>query len=451
MESVKQTSRAGAAGSLAVCVCTAILALVHPVSGEEQDGQPSAPHVALVLDASGSMNSKLPDGVSRFDAARSAVSDMLSGLPATTQVALRVYGHQSAPAEHNCEDTELLLPFAAAPQTTAMAQAKLPELSALGYTPISLSLQKAAEDLAQAGVRGGSIILISDGKETCKADPCALAKALANVEARLVIHTVGFGVDDATRRQLQCIANQARGRYFDAKSAAELTRSLNQAAAAKPAEPRAQPARAKVAPGVLRIEHLDVPNIVVTEASSQRAEGLFATDNSKELPPGIYNLELTNGRWTGIEVRSGQTTTLSPAYLNIEPKNPLGLVSFIDAETGEVLGESIQNTPQIPLVPGRYHVRFGETEGDPMQFDDVSFEEGKTVTLRPSLVRVNRADPAKSFVLRSLDGRRTVGLLENSQVSVTPGVYLIGEREEIASGREVTLKTGQVLDLELGE
>ena len=39
--------------------------------------------------------------------------------------------------------------------------------------------------------------------------------------SKLIIHTVGFGVDDTTRGQLECIARVSGGRYFSASSANE--------------------------------------------------------------------------------------------------------------------------------------------------------------------------------------------------------------------------------------
>jgi Ca-activated chloride channel family protein len=68
--------------------------------------------------------------------------------------------------------------------------------------------------------------LVSDGEETCVPDPCPV-KTLVGAGVDLQIDTVGFGVDDKTRQQLQCIADAGRGSYFDAKDASALTTSLN--------------------------------------------------------------------------------------------------------------------------------------------------------------------------------------------------------------------------------
>ena len=51
------------------------------------------------------------------------------------------------------------------------------------------------------------------------------------------MHTIGFGVDAAARRQLQCIAAMARGTYSDAGTSRELAAALGEAAS-KPVPPK---------------------------------------------------------------------------------------------------------------------------------------------------------------------------------------------------------------------
>lgn len=40
-----------------------------------------------------------------------------------------------------------------------------------------------------------TLVLVSDGKETCQGDPCVVAQNLADANVDLVIHTVGLGVN----------------------------------------------------------------------------------------------------------------------------------------------------------------------------------------------------------------------------------------------------------------
>jgi Ca-activated chloride channel family protein len=55
--------------------------------------------IALILDASGSMNAKLPEGRTRIEAAKAAVEEIVGKLPSDVRISLRAYGHQS-PKRH---------------------------------------------------------------------------------------------------------------------------------------------------------------------------------------------------------------------------------------------------------------------------------------------------------------------------------------------------------------
>ena len=186
--------------------------------------------VMLVLDASGSMKAALPDGTSRMDAAKSAVAQLVATLPSDTKLAFRAYGHQSPQHQKNCKDSALLTPFDSVEKNRTAVISKAMGLQPQGYTPITYSLTLAGQEMLQQESASHVVVLVSDGKETCDADPCAAAKAMADADAKLVVHTVGAGVDEPTRTQLQCIAAAARGSYFDANSSVELAAVMGQAA-----------------------------------------------------------------------------------------------------------------------------------------------------------------------------------------------------------------------------
>ena len=188
------------------CVATLILpVLPHTATAADVRA------VALVLDASGSMKESLPDGVTRMDAAKRAIGKLVSTLPGETRLAFRAYGHQSPTNAKNCKDTALLSPFGSVEQVKDAVVAQANTLVPQGYTPISYALQEAANDLSSEEATVHTLVLVSDGQETCPGDPCAVAKASRRPDAKLVIHTVGAGVDKATREQLDCIAKAARG------------------------------------------------------------------------------------------------------------------------------------------------------------------------------------------------------------------------------------------------
>jgi Ca-activated chloride channel family protein len=94
-----------------------------------------------------------------------------------------------------------------------------------GKTPISRSLRRAADALRYTEEKA-TIILISDGKETCDPDPCGTAKELEKEGIDFITHVIGFNVDKKTDKQLECIAHATGGEYFSAKDAASLNKAM---------------------------------------------------------------------------------------------------------------------------------------------------------------------------------------------------------------------------------
>lgn len=73
----------------ALLICPSADAVADSLAASE------AKIIELILDASGSMNAKLPGAGSRIEAARTAVEQVVAALSPDTQLAFRVYGHQS--------------------------------------------------------------------------------------------------------------------------------------------------------------------------------------------------------------------------------------------------------------------------------------------------------------------------------------------------------------------
>src|SRR3979409_703705 len=97
--------------------------------------------IELILDASGSMNAKLSGAGSKIDAARAAVEQVVTALSPGTQLAFRAYGHQSPREKHDCNDTQILVPFGAVSENGATVVSQAQHIQAQGYTPITHVLQ----------------------------------------------------------------------------------------------------------------------------------------------------------------------------------------------------------------------------------------------------------------------------------------------------------------------
>jgi hypothetical protein len=321
--------------------------------------------IALILDASGSMNARLLAGETRIDAARKAISAFVGKLDPRVRLSYRVYGHQSPTRDKNCRDTELMVDFAPVSANRDAIIAKTQSVKAQGYTPITHVIQLAAADVGkETGAR--TIVLVSDGKETCDGDPCAAAKALADADASLVIHTIGFNVDAAARYQLQCIARLARGSYSDASGAADLGTKLGEVATARPPQPPApkaqqEPKKTTTAltitrpkPGKLQIRNPDFRGHKVSEADTGKNVGTFHNMTFMELPPGIYNVAFGPTLWRSVEIKASETTVLEPG--TIEVQNPLGSGhKVLDWETGTEVGDVSSFVSRLSVISFELH------------------------------------------------------------------------------------------------
>ena len=352
--------------------------------------------VVVVLDASGSMRARLADGTVRIDAAKDAVRRFVGGLDPKLRLAMRVYGHQSPTSARNCNDTALVVGFDTAGKSAAAIGAALPAIEARGYTPITRVLGLAADDIRGEPAKQRVIVLVSDGKETCDGDPCATARALARAHADLVIHSIGFAVDAAARLQLQCVARVAGGRYFDAGSAGELARSLNEAIGAARqvvSEPKGRADK----PGHLRIKGADRHRVLDAETGQEVTE-INGAHSSRPLRPGLYHVTVGGGTWKSIEVRAGEVTEIAPAVVALR-RAASRPAEGREPETGEALGRLDGMKNRAVLIPSRYVVMFGDTPAPEMML-----EPGRTHVIDNATVTLGRV-PFGRYTLRDGEGR----------------------------------------------
>ncbi|MCG8492935.1 MAG: VWA domain-containing protein [Sneathiellales bacterium] len=176
-------------------------------------------NVLFVFDASNSMWGKV-EGVAKIETARKSFHEMLSGLKEDVNIGVIAYGHNQ---KKSCEDVQTLAPIGS---EISLISKKVNEIVPKGKTPIAAALKAGAESFPE-GDNINSIILISDGKETCHADPCSVAAELVSRGINLKIHVVGFDISEEERTQLQCIAHAGKGRFFDATTAKELQKAVN--------------------------------------------------------------------------------------------------------------------------------------------------------------------------------------------------------------------------------
>jgi hypothetical protein len=413
-----------------VALCAGLL----PSTAFAQSCNTADRSVLLILDSSGSMNARLPNGETRIAVAQGAIKGVAAFIPGKAQVSLRLYGAQSPSRDKNCQDTNLAVPFATAEANAGAITSAIDGAKARGYTPIALSLQQAAGDFS-ADAKARVIVLVSDGKETCQGDPLVAAKALA--AKGITVHTVGFVVDTAARGQLQAIARATGGTYFDAPVGPELPDTLKQALNAckktvAKLPPNPQPGKLRTTSATWLASHA-----VLNAETGEKVGTLDSASREITLPAGIYEVKFGAGSWKGIEVRPGETTTIEPGVLKLTPT--VG-ATVVDSETGEKHGSFDKMSSSVTLMPGLYDLRFAKSEWRFIRVDG-----GKTTTLKPVQITLARELKWDKARVMTQEGKEVFRFDRVTwQAVLPPGDYVVE-----VDGKKISFPAGEgeVLDV----
>ena len=150
------------------------------------------------------------------------MADLIDGLPDSVNVGLEVYGHSS---KGDCDDIETMAEVGAVNKQALIE--KINSIQPKGKTPIAKSLQMAGDKLS-ASEDQTTVILVSDGEETCEGNACTYVKELREKGINVKVHVVGFDVGQKEKEQLSCIAEAGGGRYYTANNADQLKQALTE-------------------------------------------------------------------------------------------------------------------------------------------------------------------------------------------------------------------------------
>ncbi|MEM7567186.1 MAG: VWA domain-containing protein, partial [Pseudomonadota bacterium] len=177
--------------------------------------------IMFVFDGSNSMWGQI-EGRPKIDIARDAFSQALLDLPLDAEAGLTVYGHRR---RGDCSDIELVVPLAPGAQSLGAMASAVAGITPRGKTPLTASVRQAADAMKYQEVPA-TVVVITDGIESCDADPCALSRELERLGVDFTAHVVGFGLSDDDRAAVACIAEETGGEYFDAGNADALADAL---------------------------------------------------------------------------------------------------------------------------------------------------------------------------------------------------------------------------------
>jgi Ca-activated chloride channel family protein len=370
-------------------------------------------------------------------------------------LAVRVYGHQSDKQKKDCKDSKLELGF----ERPNLAKIKnlLDRIKPKGYTPLAYSLAQAPGDFANLKKGKRTIVLITDGLETCEGNPCQVAQELARGGMEIKLHVVGFGLKNKEMKQLKCLVKPSGGMILPAQNASELAQALD-----------------------LVVKESLEPNLVITVQNSKGEPRLchiavYKNNESKNLElrqgptarfslsPGVYDVLIRDfktsqtRRINGIKIPKGKkiqkTVMLGSGELLVTLKNtqqqPIkGYVEITLLKNNKKLGSTgtyLTGKPHLfTLVPGTYQasarvdkmgyknirenilIQTGEKNEITFQFGQASLEvvlEDASGKKLPAYVEVWRMEGNSKTGYKSASSKKGV-----VSFSLVPGDYSLKTR-----------------------
>ncbi|MEM9018120.1 MAG: VWA domain-containing protein, partial [Verrucomicrobiota bacterium] len=332
------------------------------VSGQEKS------KAILIYDASGSMWGQI-DGKPKIEIAREVASDLIKERPETLELGFMAYGHRR---KGDCSDIELLI--APGSESTESLLSVVGSIVPRGKTPIFDSVLQAAEAL-RFTEQAASVILVTDGLETCGGDLDALGKLLKEQGIDFKTHIVGFAMTDAETAPLRNLSATTGGLYADAGNAEQLRAALQKAlvAVTKPVStltlvPVGEDGSSLLKNGV----QFEIYSEKASETTLANGKGGQITF---ELDPGSYHATASfAGRTLEAEVDVAEardtthTFTFSAPSLKLDARLNEGGETLTQGIGWKVLGEpnaegtraqvafSYDAAPTFRLAPGNYLV-----------------------------------------------------------------------------------------------
>ena len=201
------------------------------IATETGPDQAALHNLEVILDCSGSMRRPLGSST-RISTARDVLRQVLAQLPDDFNVGLRLYAHRYSwkDMEQSCTDTELVVPIEKLDRQRLLDT--VDNVQPRGDTPLVYSVRQTPTDLKAVG--GGSVIVITDGQETCHGDPVQAAAELKSSGIPVTLNIIGFTLAGKEKHDVEQLmrpfAEATGGHYYYAENGEQLVHALSLAA-----------------------------------------------------------------------------------------------------------------------------------------------------------------------------------------------------------------------------
>lgn len=389
------------------------LAVVGAPVGRDAAAAESAQQapVVFILDASGSMARTAAGGRTRMDVAKQALKEAVAGLPEGTQAGLLVFGtgtgNEDAERSAGCQDVKTLVPLGRVDDATVSAQ--VDGIRQSGFTPIGPSLRVAFSMIPQGSP--GSVVLISDGVDTCAPPPsCEIAAQLHRENPKVAIHVVGFGIDDdeAAQQQMTCIGGVGGGTAVSASDPAQLISRLRAATVSSP-----------------KSSQLSQRGMRGVEIGMSLDEVRAAVDGARVGKPkdvdGVIVIEVDCG-WGTVQLRNNRVWLITPKDAGTSTAE-----GFRPGDTLEravaLYGEAVDRSSGPDGASAVYQLRPGSPLGYRMVYDAATGKVKFIVVCRcvPASF-IAAADPSTWEITYDGVGPLVLGMSTEEATAVLPGL-----------------------------
>lgn len=371
-------------------LATILCLLLFSIQLSAQSEAPSP--IIFIYDASGSMWGQM-QGKTKMEIATEVLSTTVNKLPPNQNVGLVAYGHRK---KGDCKDVETLVSMENSSKSEINSSLK--KIKPLGMTPLAYAASQVIDGLRKSKKKA-TIILITDGIESCDGNICNVVTAAKKEGIDFRLHIVGFGLKANETEQLKCAANAGEGKYYDAADASGLSDVMNEATAETVDKPKGNVSVYAVKNGVAIDAWVKAYDVVAKRAPiSVRT---YKDTAYFYLPPSKYNFEVTPLEGSDVKMVSVEgiqsfedkithkTISFDGGKIGVTTtnngKNWDCMVKVLDANGKTVASLRTYNEPkEVEVNPGVYKVSI-QALGDMKGLE--TYTEIENVTVEASGIR----------------------------------------------------------------
>jgi len=380
--------------------------------------------IMIVLDASGSMSGR------KIKNAKKGIIDYISGTKNITDndiVGFRIFGGAC--------DTSRLIISPAKGGKSQFSKNIMALISASGNTPLEYAMSAAISDLAGLSAESKTIVVFTDGEETCGGDPCTTVHKAKKNNSDLRIFTVDLG-GVAHSPQIDCLSDappikiSKEGQVSSVKLANELKKKL---------DPIIKPPSKF---GQLLVEIKNEAGVkkpckyTINNLKNQVVKKGIESGNPVKIEVGQYTLDFSDdikcSPGKSITVNDSNVTEVScqlnlgelnAVYKNGSCKEVETSYAIID-EYGNIKSSNNLTGKPIALPPGKYKISF---HGINPRIE----EEVEIIAGQPTEITIDNF------------GTIQIDLFDSDGKAIKQGIII----RHIETGRKAYISTSEVMDV----